>query len=176
MTKKTIEDVKRENLKRILSNKGIKDVVFAQMIGVKPPYVSAMLKGKRNMGETLLPRICDALGISQIDLIAHSQNDGLLPLILVPLCEKVRTIMESKTIYVGALAQNIDAFHEAVNATQKAEEDKMKFERKILELQEKTEDMEKIMREMQKRDSADHLTATGPPSQLRKKRGTSSSG
>ena len=134
--------------------------------------------GKIDITIEEIVKIAHTLNVPISALIGDSPDNDNLPQpappnpLLAEKCGKVKVILESKTTYAGALKENIDAFHEAVNAVAKQQES----EREIAALRAEVKDLARITKELQKRDSADHLTATGPPSQLRKKRGTSSSG
>ena len=70
MVKIDINEIKRLNLKRILEEKKLKSVELANIIGVKPSYISALLKktgekGSRNLGENIIEKISKKLCIDR---------------------------------------------------------------------------------------------------------------
>lgn len=69
MTHFDIEDVKRQNLKRIMTDRGLTPTTLAKLIGVKQTHISACLSGGRNIGAKTIKNICGALKIDADEFI-----------------------------------------------------------------------------------------------------------
>ena len=64
-------------LKAELKERGIKQRVFAEMIGMRPSHLSALLHGSRNISPQLANRIDDAIGIPAQLLLNLQANYNL---------------------------------------------------------------------------------------------------
>lgn len=58
-----IKKITANNLRKLLEEKGISQNKLADDLGIQPPYVNALVKGKRGIGQKILPKLCEKLEI-----------------------------------------------------------------------------------------------------------------
>jgi len=83
MIKFNIEQIKKDNLKRILDERNLKPTKFALILEVSPSYVTYLLKpvgdsASRNLGQRTISKICDKLKIdpSEFYRFPDSKNNN----------------------------------------------------------------------------------------------------
>lgn len=93
--------IKRENLRRIMDERGLTPTTLANLIGVKQPHISASLSGDRNIGNITIKKICDALHIDKSEFFVTSPREIKKPIAPPP-------SWEIKELY-ARLRKDIDA-------------------------------------------------------------------
>lgn len=61
MKGKDIEDLKRQNLIRLIKRNNLKQYQLAEMIGITPEYLNKLIKGHRGLSDDIQARLCNAL-------------------------------------------------------------------------------------------------------------------
>ena len=65
-----LNEIKRQNLVRLMKERRLKSVELARMIGREPPYIAAILKptgekGSRNIGPKIMKIVCERLEVGE---------------------------------------------------------------------------------------------------------------
>lgn len=103
MTNFDINKIKRENLRRIMDERGLTPTTLAKMIGVQQPHISACLAGTRNIGNITIKKICDALQIDKGEFFITGAPNTPIPKPITP-----PPSWEIKELYT-TLRKDIDA-------------------------------------------------------------------
>ncbi|MDP2167943.1 MAG: XRE family transcriptional regulator [Thermodesulfovibrionales bacterium] len=86
MTKKEVSNIVGQNLQRLLNERGISQNKLAVMLGIQPPYINSIIKGKRGIGKNLLPKFCNVLDVTAD---AFYLPLGVKPAVSVPVLARV---------------------------------------------------------------------------------------
>lgn len=70
MTNLSVSEIKKKNLKRIMAERGLKNVDLARLMNVTKPTITNLLKdidknGSRNIGQDTIDKICNVLNIDE---------------------------------------------------------------------------------------------------------------
>ena len=73
----------KPRIRELRQARGLKLKELAEMIGISPPHLSEVERGKKNLNNHLLARLADALNVQPSDLIASNPEPGIDELLSV---------------------------------------------------------------------------------------------